>query len=51
MGPAHVEVSRIKSLEETNVIETLRLEGEERAGKDFTMREQQISIHGANNTG
>lgn len=52
MGPTHVEVSRVKSLEETDVIETLRLEGEERARKDFMMREQQISIHGgeANNT-
>lgn len=52
MGPTHVEVSGVKSLEETNVIETLRLEGEERAGKDFMIWEQQISIRGgeANNT-
>lgn len=51
MGPTHVEVSRVKPLEETNVIETLRLEGgkkeeEERVGQDFMMREQQISTHG-----
>lgn len=45
MSPTHVEMSRVKSLEEANVIKTLRLQEEEKAGKDIMVREQQISIH------
>lgn len=34
MSPTHVEMSRVERLEESDVIKTLSLEKEEKAGKD-----------------
>lgn len=40
MSPTHVEMSRVEPLEEADVIKTLRLEEEEKAGKVITVRER-----------
>lgn len=44
MSPTHVEMSRVKPLEEADVIKALRLEEEEKAKKDIMVRERR-SIH------
>lgn len=38
MSPTHVEMSRVEPLEEADVIKTLRLEEDERAGKDVLVK-------------